>query len=144
MYTCLYVYMLFRESGTFSCFSSLILCSFALGIRRKIGPDLSSSLFRLLPTGFFPAAPWQRRQSEFQAVWPKQCDLSYVIQCCPVLSLHCSCCWHGCGEKVTVHTVQRVSRNVTGDLPNRSQCRLTHQHSAEITDVRLLTHSCSG
>lgn len=44
------------DRGTLSCFSSLILCSLALGMRMKMGPDLSSS-FRFLAAGFFPAGP---------------------------------------------------------------------------------------
>lgn len=39
------------EQPTFSCFSSLTLCSLALGTRTKMGPDLSSS-FRFLAAGF--------------------------------------------------------------------------------------------
>lgn len=45
-----------EEVGTFSCFSSLILCSLALGMRMKMGPDLSSS-FRFLAGGFLAAVP---------------------------------------------------------------------------------------
>lgn len=45
-----------EEEGTFSCFSSLILCSLALGMRMKMGPDLSSS-FRFLAGGFLAAVP---------------------------------------------------------------------------------------
>lgn len=42
------------EKPTFSCFSSLILCSLALGTRMKMGPDLSSS-FWFLEAGFLAA-----------------------------------------------------------------------------------------
>lgn len=45
-----------EEEGTFSCFSSLILCSLALGMRMKMGPDLSSS-FTFLAGGFLAAVP---------------------------------------------------------------------------------------
>lgn len=45
---------------TFSAFSSFILCSLPLGIRIKIGPDLSSSsLLAALTGAFLPNTPWR-------------------------------------------------------------------------------------
>lgn len=67
------------ESGTFSCFSSLILCSFALGMKVKMGPVLSSSSFEPLAAVFLPAAPWERRQHRSEIVFLCVCISGWSV-----------------------------------------------------------------